>query len=290
MRNNKFIIIALVIFTYGFAFSQKAEQKIYNRYLEEMQNKDYPKALEMLEKFIKKYPDSKNISEIYYDKALVNIQLNNNEKAFDDFTMAYKKDSSFADAVRLRGNLRYNMEKFDEALSDYNLAVKINPQFAEAYASKGFVYKKQSKKDEACLNFEKALDYGLTDIAKNIIEFCDSNSIAIQRYLFKTLTEKATNPEYGFSGNNPIKVGPPVKRQRIYLSLLRDSKGNPLTYKRVSSCCAYSSKNGMLGEMAMCDKYQVEFEGEIKILYLTLYDYEAPKIPLGFYSINDFQK
>ncbi len=289
MKNSKILIIALIMFVSCDAFSQKAEQKLYDKYLEEMQNKDYPKALEILEKFITKYPDSKNISEIYYDKALVNIQLNNNEKALEDFSMAYKKDTTFADAIRLRGNLKYKMEKLDEALADYNLAIKINPQFAEAYASIGFIYKKQSKTNDACIYFEKALNFGMTDIAKNIIEICDTNSIAIQNYLFKTLTDKSTDAEYGYSEKNPIKVGSPVKRQRIYLSLLRDSKGNSVSFKRIESCCPYPSKKGMFG-MAMCDKYQVELEGETKILYLTLYDYETPKIPLGFHSTKDFEK
>lgn len=282
-------LLILLLFISSSLLSQKSEQKLYDKYLKEIENKDYSKALEILEKYVDKYPESENIAEVYYDKALVNVELKNNENAISDFTMAYEKDSTFADAIRLRGNIKYKANKFDEAIDDYKLAIRINPMYAEAYANIGFAYKKQAKLDIACDYFEKALNYGQTNIVSNIKEICDTNSIAIQKFSLNILTDKTVDVDYGYSEKNPIKIGSPVKRQRLYFELLRDSKGNPVKYKRLGSCCPYPSKKGMFG-MAMCDEYEVELNGEIKKLYITFYDYESPKIPVGFYSIKDFEK
>jgi len=265
------LILTITIVISNNVFAQKTEQKLYDKYLEEMEKKEYPKALKTLENYIQKFPDSKNIADIYYEKAQLNIELNNNEAAINDFTIAYKKDSTFTEAISLRGNLKYKMDKLEEALEDYNLSLRINPKLAESYARIAFVYKKQSKTKEACLYFEKALSYGMTSIEKNILEMCDTNSVVLQKYLLKILVDKSTDPEYGFSDKNPIKIGPQVKKERIFLSLLRDTKGKPINYKRLASCCPYASKNGMFG-MALCDKYEVELDGENKILYISFYD------------------
>ena len=289
MKKTGILFTLLAILITQLAFSQKKEEKLYDDYFEKMSKKDFPEALKVLEKFIEKFPDSKNLPNIYFKKAQLNSELNNNEAALQDFTMAHKKDSTFSEAIRQRGNLYFKMDKLDKAMDDYNLALKINPEYAEAYANRGFIYKKQDKNTEACENFEKALKYGYTDIFKYMKVICDSGSAVIQTYLLRTLTEKTTDSEYGYSEKKPIKIGMPVQRQKMYFSLLRDSNGNSVKFKRIASCCPYASKGSVLG-MAMCDKYEVELDGEIKILYISFYDYEEPKIPLGFKSVKEGKK
>lgn len=271
-------------------FSQNAEQKLFNKYLEESEKKEYTKALTVLEKFIKKYPESKNISEIYYNKGLMHTELNKFENAIEDYTIAFNKDSSFGEAIRLRGNIKLKMNKENEALEDFNLVLKMFPSFGDAYYDKGLMLKKQNKQSEACQNFESALQHGVFEAENALKENCDSNSITMQKFYLKILTDKATDSLYGFSENYPIKVGKPVSRQRTYLSFLRDSKGNKINYIRSGSCCPYPSKNGLVFGMAMCDKYKIELDGKTKILYISFYDYEEPKIPLGFFTEADFKK
>lgn len=113
-------------------------------------------------------------------------------------------------------------------------------------------------------------------------------------YEITQLTEKAESDKYGLTGAFPVKVGRGAKggpsNQRAYLDLLRDEQGNPVEYKRVGgACCPYKSENATLGNYALVDTYEVSYKnkkGKNKkvLIYISFYDYENPKIPVGFLS------
>lgn len=117
---------------------------------------------------------------------------------------------------------------------------------------------------------------------------------ARKTYTIIALRKIAEDDKYGFSPEKPIMVGTGVRsgpqNQHDYLRLLRDSKGKPIKYKRLGSCCAYSSKNSMFG-MALIDQYEVKYRNEKgrrkkAILYISFYDYEEPMIPKGFKTLG----
>ncbi len=281
------LLPALLIAAQG--FSQKKEQKLLEKYQVKLQERNYPEALNLLDKFILKFPASESLPEIYFKKGSIHVELGNTDAAIEDFTMAYGKDKTFKEAVRMRGNLYYKQDKLTEALNDYNLALRIDSTFADAYSNKALVYKKQSLTAEACENFQKSLQYGYVDAYHMIRKYCDSTSVTVQRYLLQSLTTPATDDTYGFSEKNPVKIGMPVQREKLYLSMLRDSKGEALRYKRMGSCCAYRNTRSAFG-MALCDRYEVEVDGKVKSLYISVYDYEEPKIPQGLQSVSGLEK
>ncbi|MFT3902573.1 MAG: hypothetical protein QM727_05340 [Niabella sp.] len=98
------------------------------------------------------------------------------------------------------------------------------------------------------------------------------------------LTEISTDKKYGYEPNHKtsIKVGK-VENQQAYLKALRGSNGEPVQFRRISSCCEFKSKSAVFGK-GLLDKYEVYYQGlsEPKILYLNGYDFETPKSPLGF--------
>jgi len=107
------------------------------------------------------------------------------------------------------------------------------------------------------------------------------------------LEKEVDDDTYGFTPETPIKVGTGANggpaNQRAYLNLLRDVKGNPIQYNRLGSCCAYKSENGLLG-FAMLDKYEIKYKNKKgknkkRIVYISFYDYEKPKILKGFKTI-----
>lgn len=277
------LLAALLIAIPG--LSQKKEQKLYEKYQLKLQERNYPEALSLLDKLILKFPESPSLPDIYFKKGNIHAELGNVDAAIEDFTMAYEKKPAFKEAVRMRGNLYYKQDKLTEALNDYNLAIRIDSTFADAYSNKALVYKKQSLTTEACENFQKSLQYGYVDAYHMLRKYCDSTSAAVQRYLLKSLTTQAPDDTYGFSEKNPVKIGMPVQREKLYLSMLRDSKGDALKYKRMGSCCAYTNTRSVMG-MALCDRYEVEIDGKIKSLYISVYDYEEPKIPQGLQSVS----
>ncbi len=84
---------------------------------------------------------------------------------------------------------------------------------------------------------------------------------------------------YGFTPENPVRVGGGVYPKHIYryLNNLTDSSSNPLSYKRIGSCCSSMRPSGKplitfkLGEDE--NERQVYFDG---------YTWDSPQLLLGF--------
>ena len=104
---------------------------------------------------------------------------------------------------------------------------------------------------------------------------------------FMDITEYSENKDYGLDGKFPVKVGEKsVSNQRRYLASLAGPNGEELQFHRRGSCCAYKSKNGVLGGEgnALVDVYEVTYEGLKKpiLVYISFYDKENLYIPKGF--------
>lgn len=101
------------------------------------------------------------------------------------------------------------------------------------------------------------------------------------------LRDVSSDPTYGYSEVNPIKVGGAhegPRNQQRFLSALRGPKGQPVFYERVGGCCP-SARGGVNGA-GLLDIYAVTYEGLRGpiTLYLSAHDYEEPKVPVGFTS------
>lgn len=98
--------------------------------------------------------------------------------------------------------------------------------------------------------------------------------------------ENTSNANYGYSKDNPIKVGGNSNgpaNERNYLNSLSGPNGEQVTYSRSGSCCHFETKNSSFG-MGMLDIYRVTYEGKKDTisLYLNMYDKETLKCPVGF--------
>ena len=285
----KYLILIFVLFYSLFSISQSGED-LYNKSLTELREKKYEQGIETLNEFIQKFSDFENIHEIYLNRANAKALINDYNGAIQDYTSAYEKNPKYAEAIRQRGFLKKENGKFSEALKDYNLAIEIDSTLGTTYINKGIVLDTIGQKKEACKCYEKALVIGLKNAASNLYH-CDSNSIALKKYTYKILIDKTIDKSYGYSIENPIKVGHGPRAQKDYLELIRDARGDKLKYKRIGSAGTYQSDNAFLG-LATIDSYQVKYRNKkgkkIKTtLFISFYDYEQPKIPVDLYSIDD---
>lgn len=273
------------------AWTQTAEDFL-NAFMGELQSKNYEKGIRYLDTLIKEYPNYEKIHTAYLNRASAKSLTNDPEGAIEDYTAAFKLNPEYAEAVRLRGCLKKKMGEFEEALIDFDLAIKTDSNLAQVYVNKALLLDSLGQLEEACQNYEKALELGITDVAGIIISSCDSNSMALKKYTYKILVDKTEDDTYGYTKDNPIKVGHGPRGQRAYLALLRDAQGYPVEYERLGNVGYYASENGLFG-MAAIDSYRIYYrnsKGKKKdtTLYLSFYDYDPPKIPVGFYSIQDF--
>jgi hypothetical protein len=102
------------------------------------------------------------------------------------------------------------------------------------------------------------------------------------------ITEMSDDKTYGYSESNPIKVGGKSieegpANERKFLNALVGPGGEEIQYNRTGSCCAFSSKNGIMGT-GLLDMYEITWQGQREpvTLYINMYDPGQLKCPMGF--------
>ena len=122
----------------------------------------------------------------------------------------------------------------------------------------------------------KMMDYGSPRVKQELVND--------QMFLIKNY---ATDKTYGYSEKNPIIVGKEgggPKDERRFLNALAGPNSEEISYKRLGSCCEFSTKNGLFGDSGMLDMYEVTYEGLNKsiVLYFNMYDSDVLQVPVGF--------
>ena len=107
------------------------------------------------------------------------------------------------------------------------------------------------------------------------------------------LMEVSDDPMYGYTPDNPIKVGGykhvGPKNEYIYLNQIAGPNGEPIEYKRLGPCCPFKTRNNDYGNWVgkptgLLDVFLVRYEGisEPVKIFINGYDYETPKVIKGF--------
>ncbi|MDF2190237.1 hypothetical protein [Paraflavitalea sp. CAU 1676] len=102
------------------------------------------------------------------------------------------------------------------------------------------------------------------------------------------LTAITDDSTYGYTVKSPIMVGGGLMNgaanEQRYLNGLQGPNGETISYHRLGSCCPFKTKNGLLGDGGLLDKYEVTWEGQDKpvILFINMYDAGDLKAPKGF--------
>ncbi|HLM45555.1 MAG TPA: hypothetical protein VK458_16900 [Myxococcaceae bacterium] len=88
---------------------------------------------------------------------------------------------------------------------------------------------------------------------------------------------------YGYTQEDPIKVGGGPAGEQEYLRHLRGPEGQKLRFERLGSCCGFEDSSLPFGG-GMLDMYEVTYEGLRKpvTLYLDMYRRVEPRAPTGF--------
>lgn len=106
--------------------------------------------------------------------------------------------------------------------------------------------------------------------------------------------ESSDDPSYGYDPSNPIKIGGGFRHllgmrfQRLYLDALRGPKGKKVKYERLGPGGEYPTDSTDTG-FGIIDKFEIRSKGldGPQFLYITIYDYEHVRIPLGLSMDHD---
>ena len=137
----------------------------------------------------------------------------------------------------------------------------------------------------ACKSVEKVIK---TTVVERVVDY---GSPRVEQRLVNDqvfhIGEYSTDKTYGYTEENPIMVGGGMegpKNQVRFLNALAGPQGEQVSYRRLGSCCPFRTKNGMLGDSGMLDRYEITYESLRTpiVLYLNMYDSDVLKAPVGF--------
>ncbi|MBE9593113.1 MAG: tetratricopeptide repeat protein, partial [Proteobacteria bacterium] len=118
-------------------------------------NKKYGNCLKFWDVFIEKEP---NIDVAYNNRGLAYAELNQYERAIEDYNEAIKLNSNYAEGYSNRGLAYAELNQYESAIEDYNEAIKLNPNLAEAYYNRGIAYAELKKYERAIEDYNKAIE------------------------------------------------------------------------------------------------------------------------------------
>lgn len=291
---KKSILFPVLFFVVFSVFGQGGDFYI-ERAVEKLRKGEMDKALSDLNKAIEF--DSLSFVAYYYRGVIYSLKQIP-EDALPNLDKALRLKPDFREGYLNRGIVRKCLTDYDGAISDYTEALKIDSTFAPAYYNRSMIYELFGEWKLAYEGFEKSLALGIKQ-AENKLENYDEDgkyksSKAI--YAILRLEKESDDKKYGFSKDNPIKVGSGPNggpaNQRAYLDLLRDKMGKPVKYHRVGSAGFYKSNNGLVGGSAVIDLYEIIYlneKGKEKRVnvYISFYDYEEPMILKGFNTVDE---
>ena len=209
MYRSKLLLAAILLIGFAITGFECASTEITSAKLY-IQQKNYPKALEALQKEVEKNPKS---DEGYYLLGYVDGELNN----FKDMVDAYNK--SLGISKQFEKNIKDSKKYFwaqlfnqgvgffqkgtnskdkdssqvyyDKSINSFKQAVYIEPDSADTYKNLAFVYMSEQKYDEAIEPLQKIID--------------ESNSVDGYKYLGEIYYDKATKLRSQFQSTKNVE-------------------------------------------------------------------------------------
>lgn len=245
-------------------------------------------AIQEIDKCIKIEPEN---AVFVYNKGVFLYEAEEIKVSIVWFSKSIELDPAFKKAWNARGNAKQDIREYKGAIQDYKKAIEIDETYVDAHWNMAETYEILEDFNSAFLCFQKAEELGDKSAGERIKAYKKEGLIKDKTL---TPTEVSKDKEYGYSEKKPIKVNSEIyagpSGQRYYLDQLAGADGQPISYRRVNSCCAYQTDKAAMG-MALLDVYEITYVVKkrktiTKNLYLDFYEYEKPMVPVGLYLLK----
>ncbi len=115
---------------------------------------DYNRALSQVPQ-----TSSLSIAEIYNDRGLMNLELQNTSAALIDFSLAIRHNANNYKAYFNRGCVCSNNGYFQKAIQDFTNVIELQPNDANAYVNRGVAYYHIGDRQAAIQNLQMGAAY-----------------------------------------------------------------------------------------------------------------------------------
>jgi tetratricopeptide (TPR) repeat protein len=122
---------------------------------------DYQEAVELTTAIVEQYPEA---AEGYLLRGVAYTQLNNVNRAIDDFTRAIRILPYDWTAYTFRAAAYVQLDKIGEALDDYDTAIELNPRYAAAYTGRAQILDAQGDSQNA--QIDQLIAEGITRVER----------------------------------------------------------------------------------------------------------------------------
>lgn len=104
----------------------------------------------------KKDPNPDYLKGVYY------YNINDYDKALEQFNSCIRKDYTFLDAYMEKGRILYNQSKYKDAMDVYDIAISVSNKFADAHLWKGKCQEALGQKADAKISYQRAYAFDKT--------------------------------------------------------------------------------------------------------------------------------
>lgn len=96
---------------------------------------------------------------LYYNRALTYGNLQQYEKAVEDYGQTLTFNTKDPNVYYYRGNSYLLLGEYKKAIDDFNKAISLKPDFAEAYYNRAILYRAMGQNQKAIDSYLKFLEY-----------------------------------------------------------------------------------------------------------------------------------
>ncbi len=152
-----------IIFIYFNCNAQISDYNLYASGVDQLNNGNYEKAIEIFTEFIYKYPSHNYLDKVYEGRGYAYLKLQKYSNAISDFDIAIELNPYNYYAYNSRGIAKQSPKLYPEiidlagALDDFKKAIEIEPGFATAYFNRGMLYYSFLDYKKAISDFENAI-------------------------------------------------------------------------------------------------------------------------------------
>ncbi|MEN7548272.1 tetratricopeptide repeat protein [Rapidithrix thailandica] len=159
-------------------------------------NRDFKKQLEFIRQALEKYPEK---AELYYQKALINFEIEKYNQALRDIDDALELDTRPEKYTFFKGKVLYQKGALQEALKELHKVENTEFDDFELYQFIGVIYHQLGKEDQALTYLQKANNFvpGLPNVlyALGAIYLKKKEKEKARKFLFEAIKSEPTYTE-----------------------------------------------------------------------------------------------